>query len=393
MPKPQKPFQLLRRKAKNSKYVYYVAFHLPDGSHSSPRSSGQTSKGAAENWAIEQINAGTIPTKKNLGESKKEELVAFLLDFWDFDNSKYVRGKLARGGLIGRNHCKIMGYLVNKHVKPTFESRTIRSLTPEDFDEWMASLAADGVSAKTINMARHSVNAGLNYLTSLRRIPWNPLTAAKPYKEVNEARGTPTVEEFRKLLDYGGLDPRVHVAIALGGLCGMRMGEIRGLRWEDVDFNAKRAHIHTSFVEVDGERDQAKHGSNRDVPLPAAAIEALQDWQGESLAKTAHDWIVCDFDHPDRPMRGDLIRDAFYAALDGIGVADRKDRRIVFHSLRHWYNTQLRGAIPEAALRRFTGHHSEEMTDRYDAGKESDEQLARARLEELTKPKDAEEIS
>jgi integrase len=82
-------------------------------------------------------------------------------------------------------------------------------------------------------------------------------------------------------------------------------------------------------------------------------------------------------------MLGYLIRDAIYAALEGIGIADRKKRRIVFHSLRHWYNIQLRGAIPEAVLRRFTGHHSEEMTDRYDAGKEIDFQQARERLEEL----------
>jgi hypothetical protein len=34
-------------------------------------------------------------------------------------------------------------------------------------------------------------------------------------------------------------------------------------------------------------------------------------------------------------------------------------------------------------LRRFTGHHSEEMTDRYDVGTEIDFQQARERPEEL----------
>jgi integrase len=332
--RPQKPYQLLRRKAKSSKYVYYVSFHLPDGSLTSPRSSGQTSKGAAENWAIEQINQGKIPAQ-NLAGNKREELVAFLLDFWDYDNSKYVRGRIARGGTISRAHCKNMGYMITKFVKPTFEGRSIRSLTPEDFEEWMASLAKEDVPHRSINGSRQCINVGLNYLTSLRRIPWNPLAGVKPYSEVNGKRGTLTVEEFRKLLDYGGLDPRVHASIALGGLCGIRMGEIRGLRWGDVDITAKRAHIHTSFVEIDGERDQAKHGSNRDVPLPAAVIEALEDWRSQSPATTAKDWIVCDLVHPDQPMLSYIIRDAFDAALEGIGITDRKDRRIVFHSLGH----------------------------------------------------------
>jgi hypothetical protein len=37
-------------------------------------------------------------------------------------------------------------------------------------------------------------------------------------------------------------------------------------------------------------------------------------------------------------------------------------------------------------LRRFTGHHSEEMTDRYGAEKETEFQKARERLEELIRP-------
>ena len=188
------------------------------------------------------------------------------------------------------------------------------------------------------------------------------------------------------LLDLEGLDPRAYVAIALGGLCGMRMGEIRGLRWADVDAVRKLVHIHTSYVEIDGERDQAKHGSNRDVPLPSAVSEALEGWRGESPATRPEDWVVCDLEHPERPMLADPIREAFYEALESIGVKDREERKIVFHSLRHWYNTQLRGSIPDAVLRRFTGHRDAEMTEVYNAGKEIDFEKARARLEELTKP-------
>ncbi len=386
MPRPQKPFQVLRRSAKNSKHVFYVSFRLPDGTVTSPRSSGQTSRGAAETWAVEQIHEGKIPVQKASPGNVREELVAFLTDFWDYDKSKYVRGKLARGGTMSKAYCKTMGYMVNKYVKPSFEGRRIRTLAADEFEDWMAELADDEVSAGTINLARTCVSVALNHLVMLRRLPWNPLSAVKPYKEVHGKRGTLTVGEFRKLLDLEGLDPRVYVAIALGGLCGMRMGEIRGLRWADVDTSAKLVHIHTSYVEIDGERDQAKHGSNRDVPLPSTVREALEDWRSESPATRPDDWVVCDLEPPDRPMLADPIREAFYAALESIGIKDREVRKIVFHSLRYWYNTQLRGSIPESVLRRFTGHHSEEMTDLYDAGKEIDFQKARARLEELTKP-------
>ena len=183
----------------------------------------------------------------------------------------------------------------------------------------------------------------------------------KPYKEKYGKRGTLTVEEFRKILDFVGLDPRVYVAIALGGLCGLRMGEIRGLRWADVDAVRKLVHIHTSYVEIDGERDQAKHGSNRDVPLPSAVSEALEGWRNESPATRPEDWIVCDLEHADRPMPPDPIREAFYEALEGIGIKDREERKIVFHSLRHWCTTRNYAArsptrcsagSPDTAMRR-----------------------------------------
>ena len=44
-----------------------------------------------------------------------------------------------------------------------------------------------------------------------------------------------------------------------------------------------------------------------------------------------------------------------------------KTRNLSFHAWRHFYNTMLRGHIPDYALRKLTGHQNEEMTDRYSA--------------------------
>ena len=107
-----------------------------------------------------------------------------------------------------------------KYVKPTFAGRRIATLTAEQFDDWMADLAADEIPARTINLARQSINTPLNNLVLLRRLPWNPLSAVKPYHKNPAKRGTLTAEEYRKLLALDGLDPRVRLANALGGLCG-----------------------------------------------------------------------------------------------------------------------------------------------------------------------------
>jgi hypothetical protein len=89
------------------------------------------------------------------------------------------------GGTISRTYCRTMGCMVSKFVKPDFEGRAIRTLTADDFDEWMADMAADDVLARSINLARQCVNAGLSYPVTLHRLPWNPLSTVKPYHETH----------------------------------------------------------------------------------------------------------------------------------------------------------------------------------------------------------------
>jgi integrase len=54
--------------------------------------------------------------------------------------------------------------------------------------------------------------------------------------------------------------------------------------------------------------------------------------------------------------------------LNAIGITydQQKERNIVFHSWRHFYNSSLRGAIQDEILRKVVGHSTEKMIDNYD---------------------------
>ncbi len=59
------PFTLFKREGKGGG-AYYVRFRMPDGTRSSARSSGQTTKGAATTWAVAELKrmqaaGGIIP--------------------------------------------------------------------------------------------------------------------------------------------------------------------------------------------------------------------------------------------------------------------------------------------------------------------------------------------
>ena len=263
---------------------------------------------------------------------------------------------------MSRSYCQRSAQLVELYVRPYFKERRVLSLTAADFSEWMAAMRAEGRGPRTVNLARQAVNVALNSLAEQRRLPWNPLSVAKPYHEEHRRRGILSVAELRALLALDDLDPRIRVAIALGSLCGMRLGEIRGLRWSDITEDL--VHVHRSYVLVDGERGSAKHGSDRSVPLPAPARAALETWRAVSPALRPEDYVLVHIDHLERPIAPDVVLTNFKSALRRIGVTEaaRAERNIVFHSLRHFYVTILRNQIPDSVLRRLTGHRSAEMT-------------------------------
>lgn len=64
---------------------------------------------------------------------------------------------------------------------------------------------------------------------------------------------------------------------------GMRIGELMGLQWSDVDFNKKVVHVRRSlcYFRKDGKyvfewHDTKTHNSKRTIPLTTRAIEALR---------------------------------------------------------------------------------------------------------------------
>jgi len=72
--------------------------------------------------------------------------------------------------------------------------------------------------------------------------------------------------------------------------------------------------------------------------------------------------------YSDRPYSTKAVDDALYAALKRIGISEeeRKQRNVVFHSWRYFFNTLCRTrGIPDSLTRIVMGHKTPAMTDRY----------------------------
>jgi integrase len=66
-----------------------------------------------------------------------------------------------------------------------------------------------------------------------------------------------------------------------------------------------------------------------------------------------------------RPVYYKILTKALYSALGKIGIKEeeRVRRHLNFHVWRHFFNSTMRGKIPDAILRQLTGHSTEQMTE------------------------------
>ena len=146
-------------------------------------------------------------------------------------------------------------------------------------------------------------------------------------------RGGVTPEQIEQLL--GPLTPLDRAVWGLAFYAGLRLGEMRGLRWCDVDYTAGLIHVRRAFDEKARVMKGPKYGSVREVALIPALRELLME-----------QYLACDQPDQDAPVtpgrRGGVItykaiytrRAKAWANLDGMPA-----RPLTLHEARHVFET------------------------------------------------------
>ena len=148
---------------------------------------------------------------------------------------------------------------------------------------------------------------------------------------------------------------RWRVALALAGYAGLRIGEVRGLRWADVDFKAGSLSVERAMSR-DGTPQRPKtQASVRTVPILPALRRHLLAWKVRSPRTRDHDLVIATADAT--PVQERDLRRALKAAKKTAGLEATSDR-LSFHSLRHsclsMFATDME--LPTTTLARLAGH-------------------------------------
>lgn len=281
-------------------------------------------------------------------------------------------------------------YSCMKHIKAKFQDVVITKLTVPDIQRFFNELlvsggeAKNGLASATVRGIRRYFIVCLDKAVKVGLLIKNPAKLTDPPKLVKDEIRPLNKEQAKKLLDTArerarqSLDnPRknaemsqsdVFIAVYVALSTGMRLGEVLGLKWEDVHIEQKIITVRRSRVATNSgfNIEEPKTGVARKIPIHDDLLKALknhqkrQDWHKEKLGDKYEDegWIIGGTfgrNYYPKHFSSRKYKDLLKAA----GI----DTGFTFHDLRHTHASLLLldGINPKIVQERL-GHASIEMT-------------------------------
>lgn len=169
--------------------------------------------------------------------------------------------------------------IVHRHVVPALGRVKLAKLAPVDVSRLLAAKLAEGLSATTVRYIRSILRIAL--VAAMReglvvRNAASLATAPRPtHAEVYPLRP----EEARAILETTATEPLYSLWL-LALSTGMRRGELLGLQWQDIDFDAGWLTIRRTVTNgPTGAKfigEPKTNAGRRKLALPSEAIDALR---------------------------------------------------------------------------------------------------------------------
>ena len=237
-------------------------------------------------------------------------------------------------------------------VGPALADKTLSNIVPLDLERLKMDMKKAGRSDATVKHALCLVRQAFN-----KAVTWGLWQGANPCSSVSFPRPNNARHRFltheeadRVFTALHELDPQTARVATLSLYGGLRLGEIFGLTWSNID----KAHDIIHILDT-------KSGESRPIfitnPIGKILEELPPGDPNELLFKTSKGGPVV------------WLSKAFKKVVDSLkmndGVSDRRER-VTFHTLRHTYASwAVMAGVPLYQVGKALGHKTLTMTQRY----------------------------
>ncbi len=254
-----------------------------------------------------------------------------------------------------------------------FGSKIVSRIKPEDLENYQVKRKEEGKSEKTIDSEIQVAKAVINKAFENDKVDGKTLKVFKRVKKLlkknaNARKKILTIDQFRGLM--AELPIHAQWIVGTGFFTGMRLREILSLKWNQVSLRDRIIRL---------EAENTKDKEPRIIPICDELYSIL-----DRIPRSLHsDYVFLYKGKPINDIRNCLSKACRRASI--VYGRNNKDG-VVFHDLRHSFNTYMRKAgIPESVIMDITGHSTREMFDRYNSVDHEDRVQAIRRFEGFLK--------
>jgi integrase len=219
-------------------------------------------------------------------------------------------------------------YIKNHIIKSLGEMR-LSKVNMFTIQEFLNSKAEEGYKRTTIKHMKKILNLALKDAVRNGTLKSNPAEYTELPKSGNEyVYQVYDIDDYEKLLE-ASINTKFELPVVLSAMCGLRRGEVFGLRWQDVDLGNAILKVNNTAVVIGKKiiiKEPKTKTSIRTVTIPTEALKVLKRNRGFG-------YVVGNNDIPQSGMN--------FAREFRIFLEENNLKKIRFHDLRHFHATYL----------------------------------------------------
>lgn len=236
------------------------------------------------------------------------------------------------------------------YKKINLKDKPIRKVRKIDAQKGIDALIEKGLKISTVKLYIKTMKAFFNSaINDYNIISYNPFNSLKlPSEKVESNKRALSDDEVKTILsDFK--DSKYYLVILLSLKCGMRLGEILGLTWDNVDLKENKIHVVQQYKKINGKYQIGtlkSKNSNRIIPISKEVAETLKEVKVRYI-----DNRIVNFKNN---------------SLSTHLNKELKKYNITIHELRHTYATTLiKNGLDFKTVAKLLGHDVEQTMKTY----------------------------
>jgi integrase len=248
--------------------------------------------------------------------------------------------------------------IITNHIIPYFAEKNLNMIYAGDIEDFVVALSKKRgkggrpLTVKTINNILVVLHRIFDDAVDDGRIEANPVIYRKQKLTYNPPEKDHfSIEEMNLLLQH--IRPQYKPFFITAWHTGLRLGELVGLKWEDIDWRREAIKVRRSIYQR-GKKDivttpKTKSGT-RTIFITPHLRETLLNYREQKKVQSIGDYI---FEKDGAPFnKTGIVRSQFKQALREAGLRTT----LTPHSIRHGLISIMHIHFPEHVVKRMVGH-------------------------------------